>query len=75
MMMNGLMMSPWGWIFMLIFWVLVIVALVYGIRWLAGRNRAEGDGAGRAPLDTLKERYARGEITREEFEQMKKDLE
>lgn len=75
MMMNGHMMSPWGWIFMLIFWVLVIVALVYGIRWLGGRNRAEGDGAGRAPLDTLKERYARGEITREEFEQMKKDLE
>lgn len=75
-MMDGHMMTPWGWIFMLIFWVLVIAALIYGVRWLAGRNRpGEGDGGGKAPIEILKERYARGEITREEFEQMKKDLE
>lgn len=75
MMMDGHMMGPWGWVFMLIFWVLVIVALVYGVRWLAGRNRQGGDVGSRTPLDILKERYARGEITREEFERMKKDLE
>ena len=73
--MDGHMMGPWGWVFMLIFWVLVIVALVYGVRWLAGRNRQGGNAEGRTPLGILKERYARGEITREEFERMKKDLE
>ena len=75
MMMDGHMMGPWGWLFMLIFWVLVIAALIYGARWLAGRNRTEEKGGGQAPLDLLKERYAKGEITREEFEQMKKGLE
>ena len=82
MMMNGHMMppwsSPWGWVFMLImliFWVLVIIALVYGIRRLAGGKRPEGDGGGKVALEILKERYARGEITREEFQQMKQDLE
>ena len=76
MMMDGHMMAPWGWIFMLIFWGLVIAVLVYGLRWLVGKDRpTEGSGNRRTPLDIVKERYARGEMTREEFEQMKKDLE
>lgn len=75
MMMDGHMMAPWGWIFMLIFWALVIAVLIYGVRWLTGRKRSEGNGGGQAPQEIIKERYARGEITREEFEQMKNDLE
>lgn len=74
-MMNGHMMTPLWWILMLLFWVLVIAGLVYAVRWLAGQGRREGGGPGKTPLDILKERYARGEITREEFERMKKDLE
>lgn len=65
MMMDGHMMAPWGWIFMLIFWALVIAALIYGVRWLARRNRPEGNDGGQAPLDILKERYARREVSRE----------
>jgi len=57
---------------MLVFWGAVITALVLGIRWLATQNR----GLGRdSALAILRERYARGEINREEFEARRKDLE
>lgn len=57
---------------MLVFWAVVIIAIVALIRYL-------GRGPGSAPredtpLDILKKRYARGEITREQYEQMKEDL-
>lgn len=60
-------------------WVILIVAVVaYLTGWrpenlnLGGRRDARME---RAPLDILKERYARGEITKEEFEYMRADLE
>lgn len=61
-----------GWIFMILFWVLVILGVVYLIKMIAG-------GAGKeekrdTALDILKQRYAKGEITKEEFEEKKKDL-
>jgi putative membrane protein len=37
---------------------------------MKGRGRA-----GETPLEILKKRYAKGEIAREEYERMKKDLE
>jgi putative membrane protein len=43
------------------------------VKWLAGSGSGQQGGAGRA-LDILKERYARGEIDREEFEQRKRDI-
>lgn len=56
---------------MLLFWGLVIAALVAGIRWLA---RSGGDARPDAAQDILRQRYARGEINREEFEAKKRDL-
>jgi len=56
---------------MLVFWGLVIAGLVLGIRWLAKQGRE--DRPDRA-LDILRERYARGEINKEEFEARKRDL-
>ncbi|HEY7761049.1 MAG TPA: SHOCT domain-containing protein [Burkholderiales bacterium] len=62
-----------GWIFMILFWIVIILGIVALAKWLfSGRN---GGGLGRGPLDILKERYARGQITREQYEQMRRDLE
>ncbi len=56
----------------LIFWILVIIGLVLLIRflWESGGAKREQESA----LEILKKRYARGEISKEEFEEKKKDL-
>ena len=59
-----------GVLLMILFWGGVIWLAVWGIRRMSGH----GNGGGRTPLDIAKERYARGEITKEQFEQIKKDL-
>ena len=60
-----------GGLWMVIFWGGLIALIVWGITRLSRRN---GSVSKRDPLDVVKERYARGEISREEFEQLKKDL-
>jgi len=66
----------WWWAFgplpMLLFWVLVIVALVALGKWIF--ERSSDRPRDKTALDILKERYARGEIGKEEFEQKKSDL-
>ena len=57
---------------MLVFWGLVIVGLVMGLRWLVGERRRPGNDTA---LTILRERYARGEIDRDEFEARRRDLE
>ena len=56
---------------MLVFWAFVITGLVFGIRWLARQGRQERPDRA---LDILRERYARGEINKEEFEARRRDL-
>lgn len=56
---------------MLVFWGVVIAALVLGIRWLVSQGRGP---ARDSALAILRERYARGEINREEFEARRRDL-
>ena len=66
--------GAWGFAMMLmtlLFWILVIVGLIVGIRWLLGRGReARSDSA----IEILRQRYARGEINKEEFEAKKRNL-
>jgi len=65
-----------GFIFMIAFWALIIIGIVFLIKWLAGLSGqgAHSTGKGEDALDILKKRYARGEINKEEFEEKKKDL-
>lgn len=61
-----------GWVFMILIWVLVIVGLVFLVKSFAsGSNGARQQNRA---LDVLKERYAKGEIDKNEFEEKKKDL-
>jgi len=61
----------YGWIF----WIIIIGIVVYLIVKLANRGSAGSNNQmNETPLDILKKRYARGEISKEEFESTKKDL-
>jgi putative membrane protein len=67
-----------GWIFVIIFWLLIIFAALALVRGLSGHscwhNLGENKDKGNKALDILKERYAKGEVNKEDFEKMKKDL-
>ncbi len=60
-----------GGIWMVIFWGGLIALIVWGIMKLTGRGDATPK---HDPLDIAKERYAKGEISEEEFNQLKKNL-
>jgi putative membrane protein len=75
-MMGGWGMGWFGGIFMIVFWILILVGLVFVIRWLiqtTGKKAGSGPRGSRA-MEILKERYARGEIDKTQFEAMKRDL-
>ena len=64
-----------GGLVMVVFWIVLIVLLVLGVRWiLNGGPGKSGESEDDDALETLRKRYARGEIDREEFEQKKRDL-
>ncbi len=66
--------APFMWLLMLLFWALVLGGTALLVVWLVRQGRPAETGAPRRALDILQERYARGEITREQYEQMKRDL-
>lgn len=68
--------SPLGTIIRVVSWALLIGGFVLLIVWLArtaGRSAA-ASSASPMPLDVLQARYARGEITKEQYESMRRDL-
>ena len=75
--------GPWhGWFMgpfmMIIFLVIVVAVCVLLVRWLGGPGPGHSGphhpAPGRSPLDILKERFAKGEIDKEEFEERRRVL-
>ena len=73
-------MGGWGWIgaiLMLLFWFGVIALIVAAIggfgRWQRGMPTS-GPSGGDSALAILRERFARGELTQDEYEQARKTL-
>ena len=79
MMGNQMMYGPYGggmWMFFhFLFWILIIIGAVLLIVWIVRQSGRYERGHGEEPpVDILRKRYARGEISKEEFERMKKDI-
>lgn len=64
----------YGGVFMWLIFLLVVGVAVYLII-EASKSKKDMGPAQDTPMDILKKRYAKGEITKEEFDRMKKDLE
>lgn len=72
----------WGWMgfgaaWMILFWGAIVALVVWAISRLSGDRERRGEQwrwESRSPLDIAKERYARGEITQEQFQQLQDDL-
>jgi len=65
---------PWMWIFPLIFLIVMLIFLFRsgGLPMCGGHETHRREESARELLDR---RYARGDISREDYQQMKKDLE
>jgi len=59
-----------GMIWMVIFWGAIVWLIVWGIGQVSGGDRRRDDD----PIEIARRRYARGEITREQFDQLQRDL-
>ena len=70
---RGLMAHGYGGGFMWLILVILVAVIVY-LMLRAKPGRTSGEGRTETPLQILEKRYAQGEITREQFDDMKKDL-
>ncbi len=68
--------GPWPMLVIaVLFWGSVVALIVWAIRRLTSHGGTDSTTPPRrTPMDYLKERYAKGEITKEQFDQMKRDL-
>ena len=62
-----------GGFFGLLIWLLLIIGLAWAVIWILGTSRSTGKGL--SALEILKQRYASGEISEEQYQRMKKELE
>ena len=75
----------WGWpmmgfggfgmIFGFIFFVAILIGIIFLIIWLVKRSGlSTTNSTSTKHIEVLKERYAKGDLTKEQYESMKKDL-
>lgn len=62
-----------GGLGMILFWVLVIAAIFVLVKVISGSS-GDGKSGSENTLDVLKKRYAAGELSRDDFERMKREL-
>ena len=62
--------SPWMWLSMLVFWLVIGVLILYAIRGSTDRAARGGPRA----IEILEQRYARGELTAEELRERREEL-
>lgn len=74
--MGGMMDGNMGfWMFFnMLFWILLLVGVVLLVVWAVQRMGGGGLSSEESALDILKRRYARGEISKEEYEEKKRDI-
>ena len=70
--MSGMGLWGGGWIMMIFWWILIIGGIIVLVNWL--KKSSGGSPQNETPLEILKKRYARGEISKDEFDRMKKDI-
>ena len=76
---EGHMWGGGGWFFlgplmMILFLAGIVALVVLAVRWAGGEGMGRSQASGRAPLDILRERFARGAIDRDEFEERRRAL-
>ncbi|MRS04034.1 SHOCT domain-containing protein [bacterium] len=66
----------WGWMLLgIVFWIFIITCVVLLVLWIVGKSGRGKHLQGEDPaLEILNKRYARGEVTKELYEEMKKDI-
>ena len=69
-------MGGWGMGFGFIFWLVILAIIIWGVVWFIRSQPLSGNKQSRhsTGLELLEERYARGDISREEYLQKKRDI-
>lgn len=70
----GMMGYGWGWIMMLAILALVVLGIIALVKYLQQSGTAARHDMGNKALDLLNERYARGEISEEEYKRKKESI-
>lgn len=74
--MNGYGFDMWwgGGLLMILFWVVVIALAIWVLRWLFAGSQSQQPATTQSAVDVAKARYARGEISREQYRALIEDL-
>lgn len=59
---------------MWVFWIVLILVVVFLVRLMMNTGSSQSGTSLESPLQILEKRFARGEINKDEFESMKKEL-